>query len=170
MRPARLILLAATAVLSLALSALASAQRPGLVEDGTLSVRDGRATIQLRMKGGVIGRFARGKLTVIDSPVGTGTVVVRGAETTTFVNQRTTVYRGRNIRFRIADDRRFVVKINASKINFSAVGRGDGSLDGWGDPDEGVYFDGSFSLNGAAYRSIPDERTPVELETVPTGG
>ena len=169
MRPARLILLAATAVLSLALTALASAQRPGLVEDGTLSVRDGRATIQLRMTGGVIGRFARGKLTVSGSPV-TSTVVVRGAETTTFVNQRTTVYRGRNIRFRIADDRKFVVTINASKINFSAIGRGDGSLDGWGDPDEGVYFDGSFSLNGAAYRSIPDERTPVELETLPTGG
>ncbi len=170
MRPARLILLAATAVLSLALTALASAQRPGPVEDGTLSVRDGRATIQLRMSGGVIGRFARGKLTVTEAPVGTSTIVVRGANRTTFVNQRTTVYWGRNIRFRIADDRKFVVKINASKINFSAVGRGDGWLDGWGDPAAGVYFDGSFSLNGGAYRSIPDGRSPVQLEALPTGG
>lgn len=170
MRSARLILLAAAAVLSLAITALASAQRPGPVEDGTLSVRDGRATIQLRIKGGLIGRFARGKLTVTDSLSDSATVVVRGADKTTPVNERTTVYSGTNIRFRIADDRRFVVRINASKINFSAVGRGDGWLDGWGDPEEGVYFDGSFSRNGEQYRSIPDERERFELEALPTGG
>ena len=169
MRPARLILLTAVAVLSLALTALASAQRPGPVEDGTLSVRDGRATIQLRINGGVIGRFARGKLTLTDSPADTSTVVVRGADRTRDVNERTTVYSGTNIRFRIADDRKFTIKINASKINFSAVGRGDGWLDGWGNPEEGVYFDGSFSLNGGAYKSIPDERDVIELEALPTG-
>jgi hypothetical protein len=169
MRSARLILLAAAVVLSLAVTALASAQRPGPVEDGTLSVRDGRATIQLRIKGGVIGRFARGKLTVIASPAATSTVVVRGAETIRSPNGRTTVYSGRNIRFRIADDRKFTLRINASKINFSAVGRGDGWLDGWGDPDRGVYFDGSFSLNGDAYKSIPDERDPILLSALPSG-
>lgn len=170
MRSARLILLAAAAVLSLAITALASAQRPGPVEDGTLSVRDGRATIQLRIKGGLIGRFARGKLTVTDSLSDGATVVVRGADRTRDVNERTTVYSGTNIRFRIADDRKFVVRLNASKINFSAVGRGDGWLDGWGDPEEGVYFDGSFSRNGEPYRSIPDQRERFELEAVPTGG
>lgn len=170
MRSARLIMLAAAAVLSLAITALASAQRPGPVEDGTLSVRDGRATIQLRIKGGLIGRFARGKLTVTDSLSDSATVVVRGADRTRDLNERTTVYSGTNIRFRIADDRKFVVRINASKINFSAVGRGDGWLDGWGDPEEGVYFDGSFSRNGEQYRSIPDERERFELEALPTGG
>ncbi|HEV2902148.1 MAG TPA: hypothetical protein VGW30_02685 [Gaiellaceae bacterium] len=170
MRSARLILLVAAAVLSLAITALASAQRPGPVEDGTLSVRDGRATIQLRIKGGLIGRFARGKLTVTDSLSDSATVIVRGADRTRDVNERTTVYSGTNIRFRIADDRKFVVRINASKINFSAVGRGDGWLDGWGDPEEGVYFDGSFSRNGEQYRSIPDERERFELEALPTGG
>lgn len=163
-------MLAAAAVLSLAITALASAQRPGPVEDGTLSVRDGRATIQLRIKGGLIGRFARGKLTVTDSLSDSATVVVRGADRTRDLNERTTVYSGTNIRFRIADDRKFVVRINASKINFSAVGRGDGWLDGWGDPEEGVYFDGSFSRNGEQYRSIPDERERFELEALPTGG
>jgi hypothetical protein len=79
------------------------------------------------------------------------------------------VYSGRNIRFRIADDRKFTLRINASKINFSAVGRGDGWLDGWGDPDRGVYFDGSFSLNGDAYKSIPDERDPLVLSALPSG-
>lgn len=162
-------MLPAAALLALALTAAAAAMRPGPVEDGTLSVRDGRATIQLRMKGGLIGRFARGKLTVTDSVGDAGSVVVRGAEKTRDLNARTTVYSGQNIRFRIADDAKFTVKIHASKINFSAVGRGDGWLDGWGDPDEGVYFDGSFSRNGEEYRSIPDERVRVELAAVPTG-
>ena len=170
MRSARLILLAAVAVLSLALTALASAQRPGPVEDGTLSIRDGRATIQLRLKGGVIGRFGRGRLTVVDAIGDTSSVVVRGAERVSSPNERTTVYTGRNIRFRIADDKRFVVRMNASKINVSAVGRGDGWLDGWGNPDKGIYFDGSFSLNGDPYKSIPDERDPIDLSALPNGG
>jgi hypothetical protein len=170
MRSARFILLAAAAVLSLALTAAASGARPGPVEDGTLSVRDGRATIQLRLKGGVIGRFGRGKLTVVDALGETSTVVVRGAERVTSPNARTTVYTGRNIRFRIADEKRFVVKISASKINVSAVGRGNGWLDGWGNPAKGIYFDGSYSLNGDAYKSIPDVRDPIELSALPTGG
>ena len=91
MRSARLILLAAAAVLSLAITALASAQRPGPVEDGTLSVRDGRATIQLRIKGGLIGRFARGKLTVTDSLSDSATVVVRGADRTRDLDRKSTV-------------------------------------------------------------------------------
>lgn len=169
MRSARLALLAAVAVLSLALTALASAQRPGPVEDGTLSVRDGRATIQLRMKGGVIGRFARGQLKVTESLGDTSTIVVRGAEKVRSTSTRTTVYSGKNIRFRIADDRKIVVTISATKINFSAVGRGDGWLDGWGNPSAGVYFDGSFSLNGDEYRSIPDHRAPIELSALPAG-
>src|SRR5829696_6652361 len=160
MRSARLILLAAAAVFSLAIAVAASGARPGPVEDGTLSVRDGRASLQLRLKGGVIGRLGRGKLTV----------VVRGAEKVSSPNDRMTVYTGRNIRFRIADEKRFVVRINASKINLSAVGRGEGWLDGWGNRAAGVYFDGSYSLNGSAYKSIPDERDPIQLSALPSGG
>ncbi len=66
--------------------------------------------------------------------------------------------------------RRFVVRITGSKINFSAVGRGDGWLDGWGNPAKGVYFDGSYSLNGDAYKSIPDVRGPIQLSALPTAG
>jgi hypothetical protein len=170
MRSARLILLTAAVVLSLAITAVASGERPGPVEDGTLSVRDGRASLQLRLKGGVIGRFGRGKLTVVDALGDTSTVVVRGAENVSSPNDRTTVYTGRNIRFRIADDKRFVVRMNASKINLSAVGRGNGWLDGWGNPAKGIYFDGSYSLNGGAYKSIPDVRDPIELSALPNGG
>jgi hypothetical protein len=167
MRPAKVFVVAALAVLSLAATAVATAMRAP-VEDGTLSVRDGRATIQLRMRGGVIGRFARGKLTVTDSLADDANIVVRGAERERDITERTTVYSGTNVRFRITDDRRFVVKINATKINLSAVGRGDGWLDGWGDPEDGIFFDGSYSRNGEEYQSIPDLRERFELAASPS--
>lgn len=118
----------------------------------------------VRLKGSVIGRLAKGTLTVTDSPDGGATIVVRGADRPPRdVTDRTTVYTGTNLRFRVADDRRVVVKLNGKGINFSAVGRGDGWLDGLGDPADGIFFDGSYSLNGEPYHSIPDDRTPFEL-------
>lgn len=169
-RPVRLLPLPVFLLAFFAVAAVAFAAKPGPVEDGTLSVRDARAMIQLRMKGGLIGRFGQGKLTVSDSPTDTNTVVVRGAERIRDLNERTTVYSGTNIRFRIADDDRIVVKIQGSKINLSAVGRGNGVLDGWGNPSAGVYFDGSYSLNGDEYRSLPDRPTPIDLEAPTTTG
>ncbi len=168
-RLSRFLLCAAAAVLVLATTAVATAARPP-AEDGTLSVRDGRAVIVLRMKGGVIGRFARGKLTVTGASDGANTVVVRGAERERDVNERTTVYSGTNIRFRISADRRIVVKLDGVRINFSAVGRGDVWLDGRGDPEDGVYFDGSYSRNGEDYKSLPDEREHFELAAPPSSG
>jgi len=160
-RLAKALILLALSIGLLAAAATASAVRPP-VEDGTLSVRDGRATVTLRIKGSVIGRLARGRLTVTDSPDG-ATIIVRGAEDEVPVSGRTTLYSGKNIRFRIADDRRFVVKVVGKGLNFSAVGRGDGWLDGWGDPEGGVFFDGSYSLNGTDYPTLPNERTRFEL-------
>jgi hypothetical protein len=167
MRPARILLAAVLAVLSLAVTAVATAVRAP-VENGTLSVRDGRASLQLRMRGGVIGRLGRGNLTVTEPLASDTLVVVHGEERTRYVNARTTVYSGKNIRFRIAGERRFAVRVNASKINLSAVGRGDGWLDGRGDPEGGVFFDGSYSLNGEEYQSVPDLRERFELAAPPS--
>jgi hypothetical protein len=169
-RLSRLFVLAAVAVLALAATAVATAVRAP-VEDGTLSVRDGRAAIVLRMKGGVIGRFARGKLTVTDTiDDDASTVVVRGAERERDLNNRTTFYSGTNIRFRISADKRIVVKIDGVKINLSAVGRGDGWLNGRGNPEEGIYFDGSYSVNGGEYKSLPDARFRFDLAAPPSSG
>jgi hypothetical protein len=139
------------------------------MQDGTLSVRDGRANIQLKMKGSIIGRLAKGRLVVTDSPGG-ATVIVRGAEVERNLTNNTTAYSGTNIRFRIADDRRFAVKIGGKGLNFSAVGRGDGWIDGWGDPAGGIFFDGSYSLNGTDYPSLPNERMRFELAAPPPAG
>jgi hypothetical protein len=165
-RLAKALILLALSIGLLAAAATASAVRPP-VEDGTLSVRDGRATVTLRMKGSVIGRLAKGRLTVTDSPDG-ATIIVRGAEDQVPISGRTTGYSGKNIRFRIADDKRFVVKVAGKGLNFSAVGRGDGWLDGWGDPESGIFFDGSYSLNGTDYPTLPNERTRFEL-SAPAG-
>jgi hypothetical protein len=147
---------------SLAVAAAASAGRAP-AEEGTLSVRDGRATIVLRVKGSVIGKLKRGRL-VLTEPVAAGTtVVVRGADNERDLPNRTTEYRGTNLWFRIADDQRFVVRLEGKGLNFSAVGRGNGSIDGWGDPAAGVFFDGSYSLNGTDYPTLPNERTPFDL-------
>ena len=166
MRLAKALVLAVLCAGVLTAAAVASDLRPPL-EDGTLSVRDGRATIQLRLKGSLIGRLGKGQIVVTDSPAETTTVIVRGAERERDLSARTTVYSGTSIRFRIADDRRFQVKIAGKGLNFSAVGRGDGWMDGYGDPEDGVFFDGSYSLNGTDYPTLPNERMRFELAAPP---
>jgi hypothetical protein len=153
----------------LAAATVAAAGR-GPVGDGTLSVRDGRATIQLRMKGSVIGRLANGRVTITDSASDTGTVVVRGWDRRQRDEAgRTTTYIGAGIRFRVADDKRFVVRLAAKGLNFSAVGRGDGWIDGWGDPDGGVFYDGTYTLNGTEFPTLPNERMRFDLAATPAG-
>jgi hypothetical protein len=142
-------------------AAVAAAGPPA--EDGTMTVRAGSGAMLVRVKGSIIGRLGQGTLTVTDSIDG-ATIIVRGADRPPrAINGRTTVYRGRGIRFRVADDRRVVVKLNGKGVNFSVVGRGDGWMDGRGDPAAGIFFDGSYSLNGAPYQSLPDLRTRFEL-------
>jgi hypothetical protein len=166
MRLAQALVIAALAAAALAAVAAADDLRQPAT-DGTLSVRDGRATIQLRMKGSLIGRLTKGQLVVNDSTAGTTRVVVRGAERERDVSAKTTVYTGWNIWFRVADDKRFTVKLAGKGLNFSAVGRGDGWIDGYGDPDDGVFFDGSYSLNDTDYPTLPNERTRFELAGTP---
>jgi hypothetical protein len=133
------------------------------VEDGTLTVRDGRGTIAIRLRGSIIGRLGKGTLTVTESLDDGATIIVRGADRPPLHRGLTTVYAGTNIRFRIAHDRRIAVKLQGKGLNFSAVGRGGGWMDGLGDPSDGIFFDGSYSLNGEPYQSLPDERTRFEL-------
>jgi hypothetical protein len=152
----------------LAVGGANAARQP--MQDGTLTVRDGRAGTLLRLKGSVIGKVGNGRIAVTPSAMGTTTAVVRGWEKRQYAGL-TTVYIGKNLRFRVADDKRFNVKLTGKGLNYSAVGRGDGWLDGWGNPAAGIFFDGTYSLNGDAYRSLPDGKTTFELRTLaPTPG
>ena len=94
----RVILLCLSLATLVAATAAGAARNP--MEDGTLTVRDGRGTLTLKFRGSLIGRLNHGKLTVLASQYGTTTSVVRGWETRNYSTQGI-VYSGSNIRFRV---------------------------------------------------------------------
>jgi len=135
--------------------------------DGTLSVREGRGMLYLSVRGSITGRFDRGKITITDpNPYDSNRAVVYGASRTTYRGDKTTVYQGRNIPFRTIGAL-FHTRIEGRGIFLSAVGRGQGLVDGTGNPSAGVFYDGVWSLNDQPYRSLPDELTRFVLSTTP---
>ena len=153
-------------VVLLALPAAAYSQRRA--QNGTLSVREGRGVVQLDARGSMTGRV-NGRLTVTDpKPFDTKRPVVYGATKTVYRNAKTTVFQGKNVRFRLGGAR-FVVRMEGKAIFLSAIARGTGTLDGNGDPAQNVFYDGVWSLNDEPYHSIPDEPTPFDLAAPVTG-
>src|SRR3989441_13237683 len=86
---------------ALALPGAAAARTQG-VNDGTVSVSDARGTITISGRGGVIGSFARGSVTINDPVDGNGTgPVVTGDDWSKDRNDTTTTWGGTKGRFRI---------------------------------------------------------------------
>jgi hypothetical protein len=130
--------------------------------NGTLSIREGRGVVQLDARGSMTGRV-NGKLTVTDTkPFDSKRPIVYGATKTTYRNAKTTVYQGKNVRFRLSSAR-FVIRMEGKAIFLSAIARGTGTLDGIGDPSTNLFYDGVWSLNDEPYHSLPDVPTPFEL-------
>jgi hypothetical protein len=129
-----------------------SAARERSPNDGTLSVRDARGTIVLNVRGGVIGSFARGSVTISDPVDGDGTGPIVTGEDFPPVerNETTTTWRGTRVRFRIIGGA-FRVTIKGRGINLSLVGKGNVTLNGAGTGDDGIY-----SVNGGEYSLVPD--------------
>ena len=153
-------------VLALALPVAAYSQLRA--SNGTLSVREGRGIVQLDARGGMTGRL-NGRLTVTDpKPFDSKRPVVYGASKTIYRNARTTVYQGKNVRFRLSGAR-FVIKMEGKAMFLSATARGTGAIDGTGDPSANVFYDGVWSLNDEPYHSLPDVATPFELAAPATG-
>jgi hypothetical protein len=154
-------------LLLLALLIPAAAQSASsLPQNGTLSIREGRGIVQLDARGSMTGR-ANGKITITDpKPYDNKRPVVYGATKTTYKNVRTTIYQGKNLRFRLIGAR-FDFRIQGQKIYLSAIARGEGMLDGAGDPTANIFFDGTYSLNNAPPQSLPDTPTPFELAPAP---
>lgn len=153
-------------VLALALPVAAYAQLRA--SNGTLSIREGKGVVQLDARGSMTGRL-NGRLTVTDpKPFDSKRPVVYGATKTIYRNAKTTVYQGKNVRFRLSGAR-FVIKMDGKAIFLSAIARGTGTLDGVGDPSANVFYDGVWSLNDEPYHSLPDVSTPFELAAPATG-
>jgi hypothetical protein len=155
-------------VIALAIPAAAYAQEGAKPGNGTLSIREGRGVVQLDARGSMTGRL-NGRLTVTDpKPYDGKRAIVFGATKTTYRNERTTVYQGKNVRFRLSGAR-FVIRMDGKAIFLSAIARGQGTLDGIGDPTSNIFYDGVWSLNDEPYHSLPDDATAFEL-VPPTAG
>jgi hypothetical protein len=129
----------------------ASAARERTPSDGTLSVKDARGTIVVNARGGVIGSFAQGRMTIVDPVDGDGTgPIITGDEWSRDPTDTTTICGGKKVRFRLIGGA-FKVRIVGRGINLSVVGKGTVTLNGAGTAD-----DGSYSVNGGDYITISD--------------
>jgi len=147
-------------LLALALSGAASA-RTGAPGDGSLAVRNGNGTIGIQARGGVIGHFYDGVLTVRDfNPDDNVSEVVTGAERSHVVNDQVTKYWGSDVRFRYIGGK-FTISVKAFNINLAAIGKGWVTLQG----SKGTDDDGTFSLNGSSPQPITDTPQTYPLQS-----
>jgi hypothetical protein len=157
-------------LLALAIPAAAYTRTPPLPPggNGTLSINQGRGVLQLSARGSMTGRL-NGRLTITDpKPYDSKRPVVYGAKKTIYRSEKTTVFQGKALRFKLIGAL-YQVRIEGKAIFVSAIGRGKGTLDGAGDVTANIFFDGVWSLNDEPYKSLPDDPTPFELVASPTG-
>jgi hypothetical protein len=139
------------AVLAALLVPAAATARPGGLSDGTLSVKDGRGVITIQGRGGVIGSFAKGSVTINDPVDGDGTgPIVNGDEWSKERSDTTTTWGGWGVRFRMIGGT-FKIVVRGRGINLSLVGKGTVTLNGAGTDNDGTY-----SVNGSDYGPFPD--------------
>jgi hypothetical protein len=163
MRKVLVLFLIALAVPATALSR--TSQPPA--DNGTLSIRDGRGVLVLSARGSMTGRL-NGRITITDpKPYDAKRPVVYGAKKIIYRNERTTIYQGRNMRFRLIGSL-YQVRLDGRAIFMSAIGRGKGTIDGAGDTDANIFYDGVWSLNEEPYQSLPDDPTTFELAVPPS--
>jgi hypothetical protein len=135
--------------------------------DGTMSVKRGRGSVMLKLKGTVIGRVARnGRVQIRDfRPFDANDPQLTCRPHVRRIGFGTWLCKGRNIGFRV-DKGRFNVNVRGTGISISAVGRGQVTVDGAG--DTGVN-DGFMSIDSAPYESLPDFATIYYLGTPSPG-
>jgi len=147
-------------VLALALAVpVGAAARTSGSNDGTLSVKDARGIITIQGRGGVIGTFARGSVTITD-PIdgdGTGPIITGDDFPPVERSDTTTTWRGTKVRFRIIGGW-FKIVVRGRGINVSFAGKGNVILNGAGTDDDGTY-----AVNGADYGLIPAFPLPFPL-------
>jgi hypothetical protein len=161
--PALLLILLALVVPAFAVAAGAA------VDDGTLTVKDGVGTVQIRANGVVLGRIARGSVQISDINPGDGglpQITCEGkrdiSDTTLDPNDVVVVCTGTDIRFRLIGGA-FKLAVTGKGISLSVVGKGRVTLLGTGtDP-------GTFRFNSDLVETpLPDVRTVFDLNATTT--
>ncbi|MBA2460699.1 MAG: hypothetical protein H0V45_02840 [Actinobacteria bacterium] len=144
----------------LALPAAAAASPDRSAGDGALSVADGRGQIVLQARGGVIGRFDRGCVTITDlTPEDLNFPWVWGDDLPPVESPRGGVrYCGQAVRFRLIGGK-FRIVVAGVGIDLSAVGVGDGTIVADDSRLPGVY-----SLEGDDCRSPRATCKPLPAE------
>jgi hypothetical protein len=150
----------------LALPAMASAALMRSTGDGTLSVEDGQGRIVIDARGGVIGRFDRGSVTILDrTPDDAFEAKVWGATREVELDLDRERYFGPGVRFRLIGGS-FRIVIHGAGIDLSAVGTGVVTLEGSG------RFPGVYSLDGedcgaprSKCKDLPDPAQRFRLGT-----
>jgi hypothetical protein len=121
--------------------------------DGTLSVKRGRALINIKLqRGTVIGRMAKGTIRIRDlGPYDNSIPQIHHCRLR-YPNSTTIACTGKKIVFRAVDGR-FVTRLNGSGIFLSAVGRGNVTITGAANP---TFPNGVMSVDNGPYQQIPD--------------
>jgi hypothetical protein len=149
-------LLAVLASAALALPALAWATS-GAVDDGTLSVKNGDGVIFVVARGTIIGACDKCRVSIVDpSPDDGAPPVVSGEERHVDVTDTHDIYSGTDVRFRIVGGI-FKLRVSGSGIDLGVVAKG------WGRIQASDTNTGTFSVNGAPRRLLPDEREVFTL-------
>lgn len=161
-KPLLLLALLALALPVTAVSATSAAE-------GTLSVDDGRGKLNVRARGGVIGRLDRGSVTIFDLTPGDPNVpVVSGDDQPVLlVGENGLRYRGTGLRFRVIGGT-FRIVIQGRGIDVSVVGKGEGFIEADGESLEpGVYsLDGAdCRRDRASCKPLPDPGVRFRLGT-----
>lgn len=130
-------LFAGTAQATVAVAQTANAQ--------TLSLRGGRGTAILALRGSILGTLRRGRLIVTIPRHSTAVSKVYGAETRRRLSGRSTLYKGTDIRYRVFGGS-WRLNIVGRGINAGAAGRGWFGLEG---------SRGTYSIAGGRYRAWP---------------
>ena len=147
---------------ALAIPAGTFARNAPPANNGTLSIREARGIVQINARGSMTGRL-NGRLTITDpKPFDAKRAIVYGATKTIYRNERTTVFQGKNLRFR-AIGAQFRIRAEGKAIFVSALARGSVTLDGAGDVSANIFYDGVWSLNDEPYHSLPDDPATFEL-------
>ena len=108
---------------ALAIPAATFAQNAPPANNGSLSIREARGIVQLNARGSMTGRL-NGRLTITDpKPFDAKRAIVYGATKTIYRNEKTTVFQGKNLRFR-AIGAQFQIRADGKAIFVSALARG----------------------------------------------
>jgi hypothetical protein len=157
------VILGLFSVIAVPAAALAA---PATTGDGSLVVKDGSApagtpVVQLTITGSVIGHVDHGRI-IIDTGVNGDAPDVLGAEYRgdSKFSYTAQVWRGYDFKFRAVAGKNMVVLVYGSGVDLVAIGKGTVKVAGL--PDAAVR-DGSYSLNGADFVSLPGTQTDKRI-------